>query len=63
MIGWVCVLGLTPLLDKVEQRYSILSMAGLTAGLGLSVIFTITLVLRNQMKRDDSIKPHKLVRQ
>ena len=63
MIGWVCVLGLTPLLDKVEQRYSILSMAGLTFGLGLSVIFTISLVLRNQMKRDDSCKPHKLVRQ
>ena len=50
MIGWMCVIGLTPLLDRVEPRYSIQSMAGLIVGLGLSVIFTIALVVRNRQK-------------
>ena len=48
VIGWASVIGLTPLLDKVTKTSSNTSMGVLTAGLGISVICTIALVIRSR---------------
>ena len=41
VIGWISVIGLTPLLDKLTKGPSIISMGLLVAGLALSVVFAV----------------------
>ena len=54
VIGWASVIGMTPLLDQVTEKNSIISQAILIVLLGVSVICTIALVIRKQSKDKSS---------